>query len=71
MKFHIANMTCLGCVRTVTAIIKKLDTQAVVSADIASRTIEVTTSSPQAEIEATLAQANYPAHFIAGTHHGA
>lgn len=71
MKFHIANMTCSGCVRTVTGIIETLDTRAVVSADIASRTIEVSTSSPRAEIETALAQANYPAHFIAGTRQGA
>lgn len=71
MKFHIANMTCSGCVRTVTRAIQSLDAKAVVTADVASRTIEVTTSATREGIEAALAKASYPAHFIAGAPQGA
>ena len=65
MKFHIANMSCSGCVRTVTEAIKSLDAAAVVHADLESRMIEVHTSKPRAEIEAALTKARYPAHFVA------
>lgn len=71
MEFHIANMSCSGCARTVTGVIKTLDPRADIKADIASRMIEVATSSTRAEIEAALARANYPAHFIAGAREGA
>ncbi|WP_341214055.1 heavy-metal-associated domain-containing protein [uncultured Limimaricola sp.] len=71
VKFHIANMTCSGCARAVTGILKTLDTRTVGSAVIASRTIEVPTSSHRAEIEAALAQTNFSAHFIAETNRGA
>ncbi len=65
MKFHIAKMTCSGCVQTVTRAIQALDSSAIVTADIASRTVEVTTSSPRSEIEAALSNVNYQAHYIA------
>lgn len=61
MKFHIQNMTCFGCARSVTAAIQSVDRDAVVKADPHNRRIEVETSVPRAEIEAVLVEAGYPA----------
>ncbi|KAF0116122.1 MAG: putative heavy metal transport/detoxification protein [Rhodobacteraceae bacterium] len=61
MQFHIQNMTCFGCARSVTAAIQSIDRTAVVKADPENRKIDVETSAARAEIEAVLAEAGYPA----------
>jgi copper chaperone len=61
MQFHIENMTCFGCARSVTKAIQSVDAAAVVKADPENRKIEVETSAPRAAIEAVLAEAGYPA----------
>ncbi|WP_295071169.1 heavy-metal-associated domain-containing protein [Tabrizicola sp.] len=61
MQFHIQNMTCFGCARSVTAAIQSVDRDAVVKADPDSRKVEVETSATRAKIEAVLAEAGYPA----------
>ena len=61
MQFHIENMTCGGCARSVTKAIQSLDATARVEADPVTRKVEVTSSRTQTEIEAVLAEAGYPA----------
>ena len=61
MQFHIENMTCSGCARSVTRAIQSVDKAAVVNADPENRKIEVETSAARTEIEAVLAEAGYPA----------
>lgn len=61
MQFHIENMTCFGCARSVTMAIQSIDRAAVVKADPENRKIEVETSAGRAEIESVLAEAGYPA----------
>ena len=61
MQFHIQNMPCYGCGRSVTAAIHSIDKAAVVKADPEIRRIDVETSAARAEIEAVLAEAGYPA----------
>ncbi len=61
MQFHIENMTCFGCARSVTKAIQSVDKAAVIKADPESRKIEVESSATRAEIEAVLAEAGYPA----------
>lgn len=61
MQLHIENMTCSGCVRTVTRAIHSVDSAATVNADPEHHTVEVGTSAPRAEIETALANAGYPA----------
>lgn len=61
MQFHIQNMTCFGCARSVTAAIQSVDKAAVVKADPESRKVEVETSAARAELEAVLAEAGFPA----------
>lgn len=61
MQFHIQNMTCFGCARSVTAAIQSVDKAAVVKADPESRKVDVETSAARAELEAVLAEAGFPA----------
>ncbi len=61
MQFHIENMTCFGCARSVTKAIQSVDAGAVVKADPENRKVEVETSAARAAIEAVLAEAGYPA----------
>lgn len=61
MQLHIENMTCGGCVRSVTKAIQSVDPTATVEADPATHLVEVTTTSPRAAVEAALAQVGYPA----------
>lgn len=60
MQFHIQNMTCGGCARSVTKAIQSLDPAARVEADPAARTVVVTSMRSPGEIEAVLAAAGYP-----------
>ena len=61
MQFHIENMTCSGCARSVTKAIQSIDKRAMIKADPANRKVDVETSAARADIEAVLAEAGYPA----------
>lgn len=63
MQLHIENMTCGGCARSVTKTIQSVDPAASVEADPSTRSVVVTTASPQAAIAAALAEAGYPAEI--------
>jgi len=60
MQFHVENMTCGGCARSVTKAIQSVDPTAVVEADPSARSVVVTTASPRAAIEAALTHAGFP-----------
>ena len=60
MQFHVENMTCGGCARSVTKAIQSVDATAVVEADPSVRSVVVTTKSPRAAVEAALADAGFP-----------
>lgn len=61
MQFHIENMTCSGCARSVRKAIQSVDEGAVINADPENRKVDVATSVTRAEIETVLAEAGYPA----------
>ena len=61
MQFHIDNLTCSGCARSVTKAIQSVDKAAVINADPENRKIDVETSATRAEIKMVLAEAGYPA----------
>ena len=61
MQFHIENMTCGGCVRSVTKAIQSVDPQAEVSADLAGHLVQVATSAPREKLAEALADAGYAA----------
>lgn len=57
MQFHIENMTCGGCVRSVTKAIHAVDPTAKVSADPATHKVDVTTTAPRETLASVLADA--------------
>ena len=59
MQFHIENMTCGGCVRSVTKAIQSVDPGAQVSADPATHKVDVTTKAPREKLQAVLADAGF------------
>ncbi len=61
MEFHIENMTCGGCARSVTKAIQRLDPAATVKAKPETRRLEVRSSIPRDAILRALVEAGYPA----------
>ncbi|MBA4491744.1 heavy-metal-associated domain-containing protein [Paracoccus sp. S1E-3] len=61
MKLHVENMTCGGCAGAVSKTLTRLDENAKVSADPASRTVTVETSAAPAEVLKALDAAGFPA----------
>jgi len=60
MQFHIENMTCGGCVRSVTKAIQTVDPDAQIQADPPTRTLVVQTKATQEQIVAALNDAGFP-----------
>ena len=60
MKLRIDNMTCGGCARSVTATIKELDQNAVVTIDVATKLVDVETQISQDEVIAALTEDGFP-----------
>jgi copper chaperone len=61
MRFRIENMTCGGCARGVTKAVQSIDPQAQVSADVAARLVDVTSTQSAANVGAALYTAGFPA----------
>lgn len=61
MRFHIENMTCGGCARSVTKAVESVDPKASVNADPVTRTIAVETGASAAAIAEALVDAGYTA----------
>ncbi len=59
MQFHIETMTCGGCVRSVTKVIRSVDPEAEVTADPATHLVEVTTKAPRESLAAVLTEAGF------------
>jgi len=59
MQFHIENMTCGVCARSVTKAILSVDPSAEVKADPATHKVDVTTTAPREKLEAVLADVGY------------
>lgn len=59
MQFHIKTMTCGGCARGVTKAIQSVDPAALVKADTATHTVDVTTTAPRERLVAVLADAGF------------
>lgn len=65
MQFHIENMTCGGCARSVTKAIQSVDPLAQVTTDPATRKVVIVSDQPRGAFEAVLAEAGYPAAVAA------
>lgn len=64
MRFHIANMACGGCAKSVTEAIQSVDSEAKVEKSLETRTIDVTSSASIGELVAVLKEAGYPAQPV-------
>ena len=61
MLFSVTNMTCGGCVRSITKAIQAADPKASVSADLETRRVAVETVLGVDQVQAVLAKAGYEA----------
>ena len=59
MQFHIQNMTCGGCARSVTKAIQSVDPTAEVTADPGTHKVEVTSAAPRERLVAALTEVGY------------
>lgn len=60
MKFHIENMTCGGCVRSVTKAIQSVDPDAKIKASPPERSVEIESSATHEQLESALREAGFP-----------
>lgn len=60
MKLRIDNMTCGSCARSVTASIKELDQNAVVSIDVESKLVDVQTEISEYDLIEALTEDGFP-----------
>ena len=65
MRFHLPNMSCGGCARSVTRAIASVDANARVAIDQGSRTVEVSTDLSRERVAAALAAAGFPVESAA------
>lgn len=61
MRFHIENMTCGGCARSVTKAVERVDPKAKVEADPATKKVTIETDASADSISKVLADAGFPA----------
>mgnify|MGYP003624606178 FL=1 len=61
MQFHIENMTCGGCARSVTKAIQSVDSAAEIKTDPETRKVDVTSDKPRDAFLPVLEEAGYPA----------
>lgn len=60
MEFHIDNMTCGGCAKSVTNAIQSVDPEAKVDIDLGAKVVRVTSNSDETAIVAILNDVGYP-----------
>ena len=60
MRFHLPNMNCGGCARSVTRAIKSVDADASIVIDQNSREVELTSDLPIDRVASALAAAGFP-----------
>lgn len=60
MEFHIDNMDCGGCARSVTKAIQSVDPQAKVEIDLAAKRVTVATAHAADAIAGRLVEVGYP-----------
>lgn len=61
LQLKVPNISCGGCVSTITEAIKKVDSNATVQGNSQAKTISVETQSSEAEIKTAMANIGYPA----------
>lgn len=64
--YHVPEMSCGHCARTIEQAVKTLDPQAQVSVDLASKRVSVTTTADAALVAQAMRQAGYASTQVAG-----
>jgi copper chaperone len=59
LTFHIPDMHCDGCVRSLTKAVQALDASASLTADLQTRTVSVTTSAAPAAVSTAFEDAGF------------
>lgn len=59
MQFHIQNMNCGGCARSVTKAIESVDPIAEVTTDVAARKVDITSTAPREKLVSALTDIGY------------
>lgn len=62
LQLKVPNMTCGGCVSSITKAIRTVDTNAVVQGDPKTKIVLVETQASETSIKTALTQASYPAN---------
>ena len=63
-QFLVPNMTCGGCLGSITRSLHKLDPQAEIEGNPQTRSIKVASAKTQAQLLAALSDAGYPAQTL-------
>jgi len=61
LRFHVPNMTCGGCARSVTKALQSVDAAARIDTDPARHEIRIETSVDESVLQTALEKAGYPA----------
>lgn len=61
MRFHIENMTCGGCARSVTKTVETVDPKAKINADPVTKKVTIDSALPSDAFYRALEDAGYPA----------
>ena len=61
LQLKVPEMTCGGCVNTITKAIRTVDANATVQGDPKTKIVSVETQAPETAIKAAIAQVGYPA----------
>lgn len=64
MKLNVPTMACGGCAATIESAVKTLDPTATVDADLASKTVSVTTQETAQAVTGAIVAAGYPATAV-------
>jgi len=62
--FHVPDMTCGGCLRSVTRAIQALDPQARIEADLDTRTVRVESAKEETSLLTALDNGGFPAQAV-------
>ncbi|WP_262031252.1 heavy-metal-associated domain-containing protein [Microvirga sp. Mcv34] len=63
-RFHVPDMTCGGCLRSVRQAIQRIDPQAQVDGDLESHVVTVASSQGEALLLSALDKAGFPARLL-------
>ena len=59
MKYHIENISCEGCARSIAKVVKATDPQALVTVDVATKMVDIRSAAPEDSLRRALTAAGY------------